>query len=94
MTSFFAGLAHTEYGDLCTDVDGLVHLSTAQECRYAVSYAKTFNSNARYEGNMAVSAYPMGCIIDDGGQMRFNRPPLPTGEGHYRYKNICRLGNT
>ena len=94
MTSIFAEFAHTENGDLCTDVDGLVHLSTTQECRDAVSYAKSFNSNARYEGDLYSSSYPEGCIMHGSGNMWLNRPPFPTGEGHSRYKNICRKGNT
>ena len=84
MTSFFAELALTGEGYSCFDVDGFMHLSTAQECKDAVSYAKSFNSNARYHSEVSKSSFPKGCIIiidrtNLSGYMWFNSHP--TGGG-------------
>ena len=92
MTSFFADFAHTRNNFECSDVDGFMHLLTAQECQDAVEYAKSFNSNAQYEGVISSSSFPKGCVIADWGRMWFNTHP--TGRREWRYKNICRTGNT
>ena len=92
MTSFFVEFAHTRNGFECSDVNGFMHLLTAQECQDAEEYAKSFNSNARYEGVLDSGSHPKGCIIADWGRMWFNRDP--TGRRESRYKNICRTGNT
>ena len=100
MTSFFAELVHTDNSKQCSDVEGFMDLSTAQECSsvLVVDYARTFKSNARYQWETFDLSYPMGCIIIDNfanvfdGGMFFNTHP--TGARHSNYRNICRKGNT
>ena len=100
MTSFFAELVHTDNGKQCSDVEGFMDLSTAQECSSALvlDYARTFKSNARYLYETLYGSYPNGCIIIDyaanafNGAMFFNTHP--TGARHSNYRNICRKGNT
>ena len=97
MTSFFAEFDHTENGVECSDVDGLMHLSTAQECADAVSYAKSFNSLARYDREFSSSAHPNGCIIVERtiprGIMWFNSHPTGGGD-RSQFNIICKTGNT
>ena len=102
MTSFFAELALTGEGYSCFDVDGFMHLSTAQECKDAVRYAKTIPNSqgapfARYEHDLDSTAYPKGCIMIEEsimrGSMYFNSHPL--GGGDYSvYRSICKKRNT
>ena len=102
MTSFFAEYVHTDQGATCIDVDGFMYLSTAQECKDAVSYAKTIANSqgapfARYEHDLDSTAYPKGCIMIEEsimrGSMYFNSHPL--GGGDYSvYRSICKKRNT
>merc|ERR1711997_945062 len=83
---------HTDRGVTCSD-SGFVALSTAQECSGAVSYAKLFNSKARYQSEGSRSNDPKGCYIFDSGKMYFNKHP--TGAkvfANRRTINICRKG--
>ena len=102
MTSFFAEYVHTDQGATCIDVDGFRYLSTAQECKDAVRYAKTIPNSqgapfARYEHELDTTAYPKGCIMVEEsimrGSMYFNSHPL--GGGDYSvYRSICKKRNT
>ena len=102
MTSFFAEYVHTDQGATCIDVDGFMYLSTAQECKDAVSYAKTIANSqgapfAHYEHDLDSTAYPKGCIMIEEsimrGSMYFNSHPL--GGGDYSvYRSICKKRNT
>ena len=91
MTSFFAEFAHTDNGVSCSD-SGLRDLSTAEECSVAVSYAKSFNSEARYRNVYSSIKRPKGCYIWDTGAMYFNTHP--TGGSSSSVASICRKGNT
>ena len=87
-----AVFVHTDKGVTCSD-RGFTDLSTAQECSGgAVSYAESFNSDARYDSEIYSSTSPTGCIIDDSGSMYFNS--YPTGDRNSLYSSICRKGNT
>ena len=91
MTSFFAEFVHTDNGVTCSD-SGFRDLSTAQECFGVVSYAKTFNSNARYVGKQSTTRRPKGCYIWGSGKVYFNTHP--TGGSYSSVTSICRTGNT
>ena len=47
MTSFLAELIHTDASVTCQE-SGFMDLSSALECSGAVTYARSFNSKARY----------------------------------------------
>ena len=91
MTSFFAEFVHTSDGVTCSD-SGLLDLSTEEECSDAVDYAKSFNSDARYQSEVYLSTSPKGCIIYHSGSMYFNT--YATGDRNNSYSSICRKGNT
>ena len=91
MTSFLAVFVHTDKGVTCSD-RGFTDLSTAQDCSGAVSYAKSFNSDARYQSEVYLSTSPKGCIIYHSGSMYFNT--YATGDRNNSYSSICRKGNT
>ena len=89
MTSFLAAFVHTDNGVTCSD-RGFTDLSTAQECTDAVTYAKSFNSAARYQSAVSLSTSPTGCIINHSGSMYFNS--YPTADRNNLYRSICRKG--
>ena len=91
MTSLFSEFFHTDNGVTCSN-SGLKDLSTAQECSGAVSYANSFNSNARYISELYGANYTKGCIITDGGDMYFNTHSI--GGSSSSYSSICLKGNT
>ena len=91
MTLFFAEFVPTDNGVTCSE-RGFKDLSTAQECSDAVSYAKTFNSNANYREKGSLSNYPKGCYIWTSGNMLFNTHS--TGEKVSSAASICTKGNT
>ena len=93
MTSFFAGLVHTEIGVTCSD-SGFVDLSTAQECSGAVSYATSFNNNARYDGDVSEDYFPKGCYIWPLGDMFFNSHSTGGVSAGDTFRSICRKGKT
>ena len=90
MTSFLAGFVHLDKGVLCSD-SGFMDLSTAQECSGAVSYAKSFNSGAWYNGEVDWASRPKGCFILAWGTMYFNKHSTGGRQGAIP---ICRKGNT
>ena len=91
MTLFFAEFVHTDNGVTCSE-RGFMDLSTAQECSDAVSYAKTFNSKARYRNEGSYWDYPKGCHIWTWGNMHFNTHFI--GAKDSSAASICRKGNT
>ena len=90
MTSFFAEFVHTDNGFTCSD-SGFRDLSTAQECSGAVSYAKSFNSDAQYLYDGSWESLSKGCYIWSNGGMYFNTHS--TGERHSSTASICTKGN-
>ena len=93
MTYFFAEFVHTDNGFTCS-ASGFVELSTAQECSGAVSYAKLFNSKARYQSEQGWSSEPKGCSILDEGSMYFNTHTTGGNNSHISRTSICKKGNT
>ena len=92
MTLFFAEFVHTDNGVTCSE-RGFKDLSTAQECSDAVSYAKTFNSKARYRDEGSWIIFPKGCHIwKISGNMHFNAHFI--GEKDSSAASICKKGNT
>ena len=91
MTLFFAEFVHTDNGVTCSE-RGFKDLSTAQECSDAVSYAKTFNSEAHYRKEGSLKSYPKGCYILGAGNMVFNTHS--TGGRQPSATSICKKGNT
>jgi len=63
-------------------------LSTEQECKDAVSFAKSFNSEANYLQMGYFSYLPRGCFIDDYGWMYFNADSI--GKRSPVYTSICK----
>ena len=86
-----AVFVHTDKGVTCSD-RGFTDLSTAVECSGAVSYAKSFNSDAHYQSEVNWSTSPKGCIINHSGSMYFNTHL--TGDRNNLYSSICKKGNT
>ena len=91
MTSFLAVFVHTDNGVTCSD-SGFMDLSTAQECSGTVSYAKSFNSEATYRGDVHKRSVPKGCYIADWGSIHFNTHNARGSSS--LYTSICRKGNT
>ena len=89
-TSFFAEFVHTENGFTCQE-SGFNDLSTAQECSLVVSYAKSFNIEANYNGESDSAYRPKGCYIRSTGAMYFNKHS--TGGGSSTTTSLCRKGN-
>ena len=65
-------------------------LSTAQECRGAVNYAKNFNSDAYFYKEVSWARH-IGCSIYDDGRVLFNNHP--TGANFEHTRSICHIGN-
>ena len=93
ITSFFAGLVHTDRGVTCSN-SSLMDLSTAEECSGAVNYAKSFNSKARYYGEFTRRDYPKGCIVFDNSHIELYFNAHSTGGRSYSTSSICRTSNT
>ena len=93
MTSFFPELVYTDSGVTCSD-SGFIDMSTAQECSGAVSYARSFNSKARYQSEQSWSSEPKGCFILDDGSMYFNTHSTGSTTFHISRTSICFKGNT
>merc|ERR1712110_401638 len=80
-------LVHTDKGISCSN-RGFMDLSTEQECKDAVSFAKSFNSEANYLQMGYFSYLPRGCFIDDYGWMYFNADSI--GKRSPVYTSICK----
>ena len=91
MTLFFAEFVHTDNGVTCSET-GFFDLSTEQECRDSVDYAKSFNSEARLSLSYSWSHIPKGCSMHDDGHMNFNTHS--TGAKASSRTSICKKGNT
>ena len=66
-------------------------LSTAQECRGAVDYAKHFNGDARFYKDVSWPGRHIGCSIYDDGRVLFNKHP--SGNNFEHTRSICKIGN-
>ena len=91
MTSFLAEFVHTENGFTCSE-SGFRDLSTRQQCSGAVSYARSFNSKARYVYGVHSRNRPSGCYILASGEMDYNTHS--DGRGSSSTTSICMKGNT
>ena len=66
-------------------------LSTAQECRGAVNYAKSFNGDAYFYKVVSWPARHIGCSVYDDGRVLFSTHP--TGDNFEHTRSICHIGN-
>ena len=87
---FFIAFAHTNKALTCAAYS-YIDIADDQECRHAVIYATTINSNAQYKGSGSWEYNPKGCYMYDNGYLYFNSHS--TGSYKSITQNICKKGN-
>ena len=87
---FFVEFAHTDKVLTCSAYS-YSDIADEKECRHAVIYATSLNSNAKYKGSGSWEFNPKGCYMYDNGYMYFNSHP--TGSYKSITQNICKKGN-